>query len=137
LAELRDLARGIHPAILTEQGLAAAVESLADRIPVPVELDLTVGRRLHPTVESTAYFVTSEAVANIVKHAGAAQARISARLETGSLTVEVVDDGAGGADPAGSGLRGLADRVAALDGSLQVTSERGQGTTVRAVLPCE
>lgn len=137
LAELRDLARGIHPAILTEQGLVAAVESMADRAAIPIVLDLTVGERLDPTVESTTYFLTSEAITNIVKHAGDARARITIKLETGALTVEVADDGTGGADPAGSGLRGLADRVAALDGHFQVTSEKGGGTLVRAVLPCE
>lgn len=136
LAELRDLARGIHPAILTEHGLEAAVESLAARAPLPVELDVAVGRRLDPTVESTTYFVASEAVTNVVKHARQARARITIGLTADALEVEIVDDGAGGADPHGSGLRGLADRVAALDGRFEVTSEPGRGTRVRAVLPC-
>ena len=136
LSELRDLARGIHPAILTEQGVEAAVESLAARLAIPVELDVRVGHRLDPALESTTYFVTSEALANIVKHAGDARARITINLVADVLEVEIADDGAGGADPGGSGLQGLADRVAALDGRFNVVSEPGQGTRVRAVLPC-
>lgn len=137
LSELRDLARGIHPAILTEQGVEAAVESLAARLAIPVELDVRVDHRLDPTLESTTYFVTSEALANIVKHAGDARARIAINLDADVLEVEIADDGAGGADPRGSGLQGLADRVAALNGRFKVVSEPGKGTRVRAVLPCE
>jgi signal transduction histidine kinase len=136
LCELRELARGIHPAILTQQGLSAAVESLAEQTPIPLELALPSGR--YPTpVETTAYFVVCEALANVTKYAKASRARIAIEQVDGQLIVQVVDDGAGGANPArGTGLSGLADRVAALGGQLRVISPEGAGTCVRAELPC-
>jgi len=135
--ELRELARGVHPAILTEEGLAAALESLCDRTPFPVELDVHEGR-LPERVEATAYFVACEALANVVKHAGASHASICARRRKGVLVVEVRDDGVGGASAGtGSGLRGLGDRVEALGGRLTVESPRGYGTRVVGEIPCE
>jgi signal transduction histidine kinase len=135
--ELRELARGIHPAVLSDRGLGAAVSGLADRSPVPVEILETPPQRLPPPVESATYFVIAEALTNVARYAGATHASVSVARVNGSVTVEVSDDGVGGADPAaGSGLRGLADRVAALDGRLEVDSPPGAGTTVRAVLPC-
>jgi signal transduction histidine kinase len=137
LAELRELARGIHPAILTEEGLGAALESLATRAAVPARVLAAPDGRLPAAVESTAYFVVCEALANVAKHARAAQATITAHQAGGWLLVEVTDDGVGGTDPAkGSGLRGLTDRVAALDGRLEVVSPPGGGTQVLAELPC-
>jgi signal transduction histidine kinase len=138
IAELRDLARGIHPAVLTERGLAAALEDLAARCPVPAEVEAAPADRLAPAVEATAYFVTAEGLANVAKYANAERAWVSARLVGGELIVEVRDDGAGGADPArGSGLRGLADRVGALAGRLELESAPGAGTRLRATLPAE
>ena len=136
IAELRELAQGIHPAVLTEQGLSAAIEMLAEKTPLPVHLDVTSERFPSP-VEATAYFVVSEALSNIVKYSGAARASIAVRREDDLLVIEVSDDGVGGADVGGgTGLRGLADRVAALDGRLSITSERGRGTAVRAEISC-
>ena len=133
--ELRELARGIHPAALTERGLAAAVRGAADRAPLDVEVELELGRHPEP-VEAAAYFVVSEALANVAKYASASAARVRLVDGTGSLLVEVEDDGVGGADPtAGTGLRGLADRVAALDGTFAVDSPAGAGTRIRAELP--
>jgi signal transduction histidine kinase len=138
LAELRDLARGIHPAVLTERGLAAALEDLAARSTVPTVLEEAPEQRLSSALEATAYFVVAEGLANVTKYARAEHAWVSARLGYGRLDVEVRDDGAGGADPAkGSGLRGLADRVGALDGRIEVDSPPGAGTRVRAMLPAE
>ncbi len=134
--ELRELARGVHPAILTEEGLAAALESLAARTPLPIELDVLEGR-LSPQVEATAYFVACEALANVAKHAGASKAAVSIRRANGSLSVEVVDDGVGGARPAnGSGLSGLVDRVEALGGRLRIDSPSGRGTRIVGEIPC-
>jgi signal transduction histidine kinase len=133
--ELRELARGIHPAVLSDRGLAAAVESLAQRAPLPVEIDAALEGSLPEPVESAAYFVVSEALTNVVRHSGAARAAVGIRRDNGRLLVEVRDDGSGGADPAGSGLRGLADRVAALDGRLQVDDPAGGGTLVKADIP--
>jgi len=137
LAELRELARGLHPTILTEAGLGPALESLAERSPVPTTVHTAPLERLPSSVEATAYFVVSEALANETKYSGAASVTIAAERRNGRLVVEVHDDGVGGADPsAGSGLRGLADRVAALDGTLRVDSPRGGGTRVIAEIPC-
>jgi signal transduction histidine kinase len=135
LDELRELARGIHPAILTNHGLAAAVESLADRAPVPVEVDVPE-TRYAPAVESAAYFVVAEALTNVAKYARASAVRVTAAEVYGRLRVEVRDNGIGGARSAeGSGLAGLQDRVAALDGALTVTSPLDGGTLVRAEIP--
>ena len=137
LAELRELARGLHPTILTEAGLGPALESLAERSPVPTTIEAAPTGRLPSPVEATAYFVVSEALANVAKYSGAAGAGIAVERKNGRLVVEVRDDGIGGADPdSGSGLRGLADRVAALDGTLRVDSPRGGGTRVIAEIPC-
>ena len=133
--ELRELARGIHPAVLSDRGLEAAVESLAKRAPLQVQIDSALDGRLPEPVEAAAYFVIAEALTNVVRHSGAEQAEIDIRRDNGHLFVEVSDDGAGGADRSGSGLRGLADRVAALDGHLQVDGAPGGGTTVRADIP--
>ena len=135
-AELRELARGIHPAVLTERGLGPAVTGLADRAPVPVEiLELPPGR-LPTAAETTAYFTVAEALTNVAKYAQATQASVRLAEEDDALVVEICDDGIGGARAdAGSGLSGLSDRVGACDGTLTVTSPPGAGTTVRAVLP--
>jgi PAS domain S-box-containing protein len=135
-AELRELARGIHPAVLTERGLAPAIEALASRTPVPVEIVEVPDERLPPAVETTAYFTVSEALTNVAKYAQATHATVRLAHEDAALVVEVQDDGVGGAEPgAGSGLSGLADRVGASDGSLSVSSPPGEGTLVRAVVP--
>ena len=136
LGELRELARGIHPVILSEAGLGPALVSLAERSPIPVTVTAVPPKRLPSRVEETAYYVASEALANAAKHAHATAVSISARRLEGQLLVEVGDDGIGGADPDGSGLRGLADRVAALDGQLRVHSPDGKGTRITAELPC-
>ena len=136
LEELRELARGIHPAVLTDRGLAAAVEALATRATLPVELTGLPSERLPEPIEAAAYYVVAESLANVAKYAAASQAQVDLARDDGVLVVEVSDDGLGGADPGkGSGLRGLTDRVEALGGRLQVSSERGLGTTVRAELP--
>jgi signal transduction histidine kinase len=138
LAELRDLARGLHPAVLTAHGLAVALESLVAHAPVPVRLTLGVDGRVAEPVEVAAYYVVCESLTNIGKHARAAGATVNVVREGGHVVVEVADDGVGGADAeGGSGLRGLADRVEALGGRLRVWSPRGGGTRVRAELPCE
>jgi signal transduction histidine kinase len=140
LAELRDLARGIHPPVLADRGLEAAVRELAVRTPMQVTVDGGAGiSRLPPAVESAAYFVAAEALANAGKHARATHVtiRLERERERGGLVVEIADDGEGGADPSGAGLVGLRRRVEALDGSLQVTSPRGGPTRVRAELPCK
>jgi signal transduction histidine kinase len=137
LAELRELAQGLHPAILTRSGLAAAVRAAARRASVPAEVTEAPEGRLASDVEAAAYYVVSEALANAGKHASATCARVSIRRSGGVLRVQVTDDGVGGADPAaGSGLTGLADRVAALGGTLRVTSPPDAGTVVTAELPC-
>jgi signal transduction histidine kinase len=136
IVELRELARGIHPAILTEAGLGPAIDTLAERSSVAADVLALPDRRLSPAVEATAYFVVSEALANVAKYASATRATVTAECPGDSLRVEVADDGVGGADPAGgSGLRGLADRVAALGGSLSVVSPMGGGTRVVADIP--
>jgi signal transduction histidine kinase len=137
LDELRELARGIHPALLSDRGLEPAVRSLVARAPLPVELVGTAGERLPAAVETAAYFVISEALTNIVKYAHAGHATVRIERAGSRLLVEVSDDGVGGADAtAGSGLAGLSDRVAALDGVLDVVSPPGGGTRLRAQLPC-
>jgi signal transduction histidine kinase len=136
LDELRELARGLHPAVLTDRGLRAAVETLADRAPFPVELDATPDERLPEPVEAGAYYLIAEALTNVAKYANASVVRVAVTAGDGRVVVEVSDDGIGGADPSsGSGLRGLADRVEALGGSLAVTSPAGAGTTLRAEIP--
>ncbi len=137
LDELRDLARGLHPAVLSGHGLAVALDSLAARAPVPVRLSMDLPRRLPDAVEVAAYYVVSESIVNVGRHAGAASATIDVGELDGRLIVEITDDGGGGADTeAGSGLRGLADRVEALNGRLRVWSPVGGGTRVRAEIPC-
>jgi signal transduction histidine kinase len=135
ITDLRELAQGIHPAVLTDRGLGEALEVLAARAPIPVELDLRLPQRLPDAVEVAAYYVVSEALANVVKHSGATSARVRADGTNGCAEIEVADDGAGTADAAGSGLRGLRDRVETLDGRLHVASSPGRGTLVRAELP--
>jgi signal transduction histidine kinase len=137
LRELRELARGIHPAVLSDRGLDAALEALARRAPLPVELEATIGERLPQAVELALYFVVSEALTNVAKYAHASRVRVRAVRTHGRVVVEISDDGVGSADPSkGSGLSGLADRLSALDGRLELRSERGQGTVLRAELPC-
>jgi signal transduction histidine kinase len=134
--ELRELAQGIHPGVLVQGGLGAALEELAGRSPIPVSVESTE-ERFAPEIEGTAYFVASEGLTNVVKHAGATSAWIRARSENGTLVVEVEDDGVGGASLAnGSGLRGLADRVEARGGRLRVTSVAGAGTRLVGEIPC-
>jgi signal transduction histidine kinase len=136
LQELRDLARGIAPPLLADRGLEAAIAGLASRTPLHVRLTADLERRPPAAVESAAYFVVSEALANAGKHACAEHVDVVERLRGPSLLVEVADDGVGGADVTGSGLVGLARRVSALDGRFEVTSPPGGPTTVRAVMPC-
>jgi PAS domain S-box-containing protein len=135
LGELRELARGIHPAVLTDRGLRAALETLAARAPFPVELEVPADR-LSADVEAAAYYVVAESLTNVARYARAASARVTVGRLDGSLVVTVTDDGVGGADPDhGTGLRGLADRVAVLEGTLEVDSPPSGGTTIRAELP--
>ncbi|MGH3785422.1 MAG: MASE1 domain-containing protein [Pseudonocardiaceae bacterium] len=136
LTELRELARGLHPAILAHEGLGAAAQSLAEQAPLPVTVTVPA-RRFSAAVETTAYFVVCEALVNVAKYAQASAATVDVKHLDGCLVIAVTDDGIGGADPRnGSGLGGLADRVAALGGQLQVNSPAGGGTRVRAELPC-
>jgi PAS domain S-box-containing protein len=136
LEELRELARGLHPAVLSEHGLRAAVESLAARVPIPVAITDIPDHRLPEPVEAAAYYLIAEALTNVTKYANASTVRIRIAASDACVAVEVSDDGVGGADPAiGSGLRGLADRVEALGGSLQVMSPVGEGTSLRAEIP--
>jgi signal transduction histidine kinase len=134
MSELRELAHGILPGALTRGGLRAGVDALASRMPVPIDIDVTVGR-LPAALEATAYFVVAEALTNVAKHASAGRAAVTARIEHGTLAVRVQDDGVGGARPDGSGLIGLADRLAALDGELRVDSPADSGTLVAAAIP--
>ncbi|HWM12425.1 MAG TPA: sensor histidine kinase [Solirubrobacteraceae bacterium] len=134
--ELRELASGIHPALLSERGLGPALEALAARAPVPTTVDGVLEQRLPPPVESACYFVTAEALTNVAKYAGATSAGVSVAIEHGRVRLLVRDDGAGGASfSAGTGLRGLRDRVEALDGRLDIDSPPGLGTTVIAEIP--
>jgi signal transduction histidine kinase len=136
LAELRELARGLHPAVLSDRGLEPAVAALAGRSPVPVRVDVADGERFPEAVEIAAYYIVSEALVNVAKYAQATAATVTVRRDDGRMTVEVTDDGIGGADAGhGSGLRGLADRLEALDGTLAVDSPQGQGTRLRAQIP--
>jgi PAS domain S-box-containing protein len=137
LQDLRELASGLHPSVLSERGLVPALEALALRAPVPVELAAVPDRRLPEQVEVGAYYVVAEALANVHKHAGARRVVVSATVDDAGLLVEVADDGVGGADHEGEGLRGLLDRVEALGGSLELDSPAGQGTRVTARLPLE
>jgi signal transduction histidine kinase len=134
--ELRDLARGIHPALLSDLGLGPALEALATRAPIPVEVSGAPSERLPPEVEAAAYYVTAEALTNVAKYAQASVCFVRLSVDDGRLQLEVSDDGVGGADPSvGSGLLGLRDRVEALDGRLEVDSPPGAGTTVTVELP--
>ena len=137
LAELRELARGIHPAVLTDQGLAAALQALAVRTPLPIEIDVPPGRLPSP-VEAALYYVVAEAVTNVVKHAHATGAAVTVAADEYVVTVTIADDGIGGADAdEGTGLRGLRDRVTALDGSLVIESNEDGGTRVVAEIPLD
>jgi signal transduction histidine kinase len=135
LQEIRDLAGGLHPSMLTERGLVAALEALALQAPVPVTLESLPARRLPEPVEAAAYYVVAEALANVHKHAGASRVLVRAAAGDHRLVMVVDDDGVGGADQAGSGLRGLADRVDALGGRLTIESPAGGGTRLRAEIP--
>jgi signal transduction histidine kinase len=138
LAELRELARGIHPTILSDQGLAPAIGALAGRTPVAVEVVVEVPQRLSEPVEAAAYFVVAEALTNVVKYAQASCVDVAVRQENGAVLVDVADDGVGGVDvAAGSGLRGLQDRLAAVDGELAIDSPVGAGTRLSARIPTE
>jgi signal transduction histidine kinase len=140
LAELRELVRGLHPAVLDDRGLDAALSGIAARAPLPVRLRVDVASRCSPTIEAVAYFVVSEALSNVAKHAGATHAEVRVERTGGRLRIAVVDDGRGGATldaGDGSGLRGLAQRTAAVDGTLAIDSPRGGPTTITVELPCE
>jgi PAS domain S-box-containing protein len=135
LDEIRELARGLHPALLSERGLGAALEALAMRLPLGVELVAVPDRQLPESVEAAAFYVVAEALANVHKHAQASRVLVSAVVRDGQLEVSITDDGIGGADPQGHGLRGLADRVEALGGTFTVESQSGDGTRLRALIP--
>jgi signal transduction histidine kinase len=136
LAELRDLARGIHPTVLTDRGVEAALAALVGRAPVRVDLRAAVPERLDASIEAAAYFLVSEALTNAAKHADADTVSVDVSCGDGTLVVTIADDGVGGADPGGgSGLRGLVDRVDAVGGTLDVTSAPGRGTRLCARLP--
>jgi signal transduction histidine kinase len=137
IAELRDLARGIAPPVLADRGLVAAVQAVAERSGAPVTVTSNVEQRPPPVVETAAYFVVAETLTNAAKHAPDAAVEVTLTQTPAAVMVEVSDDGPGGADPAGSGLVGLRQRVEALDGTLTVASRPGDGTIVRAVFPCE
>jgi signal transduction histidine kinase len=135
LEEIRELVRGLHPRILSDHGLAPAIRALAERALLPVEIVELPATRLRPAVEAAIYYVVAEALANAAKHAAATIVTVRVAEEECGTIVEVADDGVGGADPAGGGLRGLADRVAALDGQFAVSSVPGAGTALRAEFP--
>ena len=138
MAELRDLVRGIHPSILTDRGLDAAVSALAGRAPVPVTVAVPLDGRPPAAAETAAYYVVAEALTNVAKHSGAGEAQVRIEHRDGALSVEVADDGRGGARRApGSGLEGIGQRVDALGGSLEIDSPTGGPTRLRAVIPCE
>ena len=137
LDELRAVAHGLHPAVLSGHGLDVALQSMCASAPLPVRLNVALEGRLPEPVEVAAYYVVSESLANVAKHAGAANASVDVTRSDRAVVVEIVDDGAGGADSEhGSGLRGLADRVEALGGTLRVWSPVGGGTRLRAEIPC-
>jgi signal transduction histidine kinase len=137
LAELRDLVRGLHPAVLADRGLDAALSGLAARSPVPVRLRVDLPRRCSPTIEAVAYFIVAEVLTNAAKHAGATQVTVDVVSAGSRLRMVIVDNGRGGADPArGSGLRGLAQRTASVDGTLRVDSPAGGPTRIEVELPC-
>jgi len=137
LAELRDFIRGLHPAVLDELGLDAALSGIAARSPVPVRLVVDLDERAPAAIEAVAYFVVSEALTNVAKHAAATRADIVVRRQPGGLALAIADDGRGGADPAcGTGLRGLRQRVESVDGTLTIASPTGGPTTILVVLPC-
>lgn len=136
ITELRDLARGIHPVVLTDRGLGAAIDTLVCDSGIPVEVDLAPGPRAPAAVEAAGYFVVAEALTNAAKHSGAGLVRIGLSRRGATLVLRVEDDGAGGADPAGSGLAGLRHRVEALDGTMRVTSPPGAGTVIDVEMPC-
>jgi signal transduction histidine kinase len=137
LSDVLNLARGIHPAILTDRGLDPALSALAARSPVPVDVRVDVPRRAPASVEAAAYFVVSEALTNVAKHARAERAQVTVRLAPDDrLTIQVQDDGIGGADPNAAGLAGLRDRVRALDGEMHLLSPEGGPTVLLVELPC-
>jgi signal transduction histidine kinase len=137
ITELRELARGLHPPVLTDHGLDAALAAVAARLPVPVAVDITALPRPRATIEAVAYFVACEALTNIAKHANATRAAVHIVRTGDTLCLEVRDDGVGGADPTlGSGLKGIAERVAGVDGTVSLDSPDGGPTTLRVVLPC-
>jgi signal transduction histidine kinase len=138
LAELRDLAHGIHPAVLSQAGLAIALEEVTERLPLPVEI-IVPDRRLASAVETTLYFVACEALANVVKHASADSARVTVQADESSLKMEIADDGVGGvtlSSIGGQGLANIADRVSALDGKVTIDSTPGIGTRLMVTIPC-
>jgi signal transduction histidine kinase len=139
LAELRDFVRGLHPAVLNDRGLDAALSGVVARAPLPVKLRVHIAQRCSPSIEAIAYFAVSEALTNVAKHAKATRAEVAAERVGDQLIITVIDDGRGGAsaDSAGTGLRGLAQRAAAVDGSLTVVSPPGGPTTVTVYIPCE
>ena len=137
LAELRELTHGINPPLLTERGLPDALDELCRRAALPAHLDLVVDRRLPDQIESAAYFMASEALTNAAKHSHGSEIRVVASYAAQTLTIEVADDGIGGATATGgTGMRGLADRVEALGGVFTMSSPPGRGTTLRAEIPC-
>jgi signal transduction histidine kinase len=137
LTELRDLVRGLHPAVLEDRGLDAALSAVAARSPVPVRLRVDMDRRVARDVEAVAYFVVSEALTNAARHADATNAAVDVELQGDALRVRIADNGRGGADPqAGTGLRGLADRVRSVDGEFELTSPLGGPTVIEVELPC-
>jgi signal transduction histidine kinase len=136
IEELRELARGLHPSVLTERGLRQALESLARRAPIPVRLEAPLSRRLPEQVEAAVYYLVAEALTNAAKHAGAESAVVRLTVAGGRARIEICDDGAGGATVrAGGGLRGLAERLEALGGRLEVDSPPGEGTLLTGVIP--
>jgi signal transduction histidine kinase len=137
LTEMRELVRGIHPAVLTDRGLDAAISAIAGRSPIPVEVDVRLKERLPEEVEGTAYFVIVEALTNVTRHSGATAAKVQVYRDGNWLRITVEDNGRGGADPAkGTGMRGLRDRIAALDGSFAFSSPEGRGTRISVEIPC-